>query len=1380
MIKFHFSVLPLLFLANLLSAGLGATQPSHSPAELGQWSAVPEEAVLKPSSPFVSDCFSLISSESDSIHLAFRCKSREGELPGNGERFRCVVVAPPGGIKSVTCEGSAPVLLKGGQRVLNATPPETISFNDRLNAESIGEYRGARLIQVEFRPVTTLSGIPGVDSALIETATIHLFCASPFATVRPVNPLLIKTLSPFVVNAEDLPCCLHPRASTGQPPIPPAWFQPALKIRTSREGWHSIPAEQVIEKLGKGIPFEALTFTCRAPLFSLETGTNLDAGQETGINPHDLKSTLFLQRKNKEDHAAGPLEPGDEIIFYAPATVSPTDPKECFWLSSGGLAPQPPDTPPEPATGLPVHATGVIHLRIGEDRVFAEGGERTLQQARFWVDQAFENDRGNEIHIPLPPLWAASSQPVQGSFNLLFGSSLKEGYSQEDSLKQDECAIMAGDSTCAYVQSSGKDEIGIRLQFTLEAGKSRSPLAIKYQPADKPRNPLYLDSLELSMSQPLIWQGTNCAYSWPGPVPGVFRIQAPPELSPPMVFALQYDGEWLRLEPQREGSFLQVVSLHPIRELHLAGEFQPVDNISLYHPPQWLAQHPQADQLVISPTVFKEQLNQLIEMDNQRGFKSAWIDLEQIFDLFSGGQFSPFGLRNFLGWVEKNWADPQPFSVLLAGDSTWDFWDRFALNGKVPNWTPSLHTDIHPDFPNDLWFIEGAPNDRIGNWFLGRIPCQTVRHLEDYLSKRKRQVNLHSRQSPTRIVWVTDDNPPFEKHSTETFHQSLPLSRRLDHIRVRDYPFVDNFYYGIHLSRIREEARKASAPLDYGKISPECNQAVRASLSQGASLFIYFGHSGLNVLGHERILFGGGSKFSDIPSLTNQDCCPLAFMMTCDVGRFDFVEIPKWSVGLAEELLFSPHGGCLGLVTSSGRGLPSDHLALLKSCLDLHVRAGIGEFGAILWGGKIQCLLAGMPNQAVEMFNLFGDPLEEVQSLPSLLLLPQGLKWNPDGSLAVRFSLPEDFRQMRVKACWQVGDDMREDFSWNQPEQISAGVYEVTLPEARDLKKLLLGAFIESASAPSGMQAGWLGIDLEDIPRPGWNDPQPSGLPNLVVSEDRIHFEKDSPRSGETIFIQASVVNSGTATARDVRVAAFSNDDKPLPNFANYPGARIERLSPGEEKRVRLRWDLWEGTGLKEIVVKADPEKTIAETDENDNAAHKSIRILEKADLGWGLIRETTEAHVDFSRIRPVPASWVADPTHAELGSLAAFRALLAPADRAAILEVPLCNFGETRSVTCSLLYRYWGEDESGKFFETDAPRIAPLLPVAHPLNPKAVPVLLVPGVRRIELEIDPDGIVDETTRANNILTIVPPATLWDGLPMQHQKRTFPEALRRF
>ncbi|MBK7497175.1 MAG: hypothetical protein IPI28_17910 [Candidatus Omnitrophica bacterium] len=118
--------------------------------------------------------------------------------------------------------------------------------------------------------------------------------------------------------------------------------------------------------------------------------------------------------------------------------------------------------------------------------------------------------------------------------------------------------------------------------------------------------------------------------------------------------------------------------------------------------------------------------------------------------------------------------------------------------------------------------------------------------------------------------------------------------------------------------------------------------------------------------------------------------------------------------------------------------------------------------------------------------------------------------------------------------------------------------------------------------------------------------------------------------------------------------------------------------------------------------------------------------------------------------------------------------------DRAAILEVPLCNFGETRSVTCSLLYRYWGEDESGKFFETDAPRIAPLLPVAHPLNPKAVPVLLVPGVRRIELEIDPDGIVDETTRANNILTIVPPATLWDGLPMQHQKRTFPEALRRF
>jgi len=118
--------------------------------------------------------------------------------------------------------------------------------------------------------------------------------------------------------------------------------------------------------------------------------------------------------------------------------------------------------------------------------------------------------------------------------------------------------------------------------------------------------------------------------------------------------------------------------------------------------------------------------------------------------------------------------------------------------------------------------------------------------------------------------------------------------------------------------------------------------------------------------------------------------------------------------------------------------------------------------------------------------------------------------------------------------------------------------------------------------------------------------------------------------------------------------------------------------------------------------------------------------------------------------------------------------------DRAAIIEVPLSNFGETSSSTTTLEIQYWREGESKPVLSSQAVVIPPIQPALGGLHPKRVPVLLVPQCDRVEIEVDPDGGVDERTRNNNTLKIVPPEGFWDRMPVLRQQRTAPKTLERF
>ena len=1360
------------------------------------WQVVPASAVIERKPPFASECFRSIGSNDKQIFLRFEWGSGKRPFPPQGERFRCLIVAPAGGVVSSSCENDGIHYLKSGVLITPATPPLDAEKTERLKAEFLGEYRGAELVRIEFKPSSPVYGNQEVDTSFVSSATLTLNLKRPFNDPRPVDDLALRAFQMVVANPENLPRCLpqlDKKKGIGDDRLA-LWRRPIVKIRTSSSGWYGIPVNRLKSLLGESVRVETLRLNRRAPMIETPASSK-DPEDETRI--YDTLEPYGIQARKKPGGNGESQDFVEMFVFHADLSTSFSDPRECYWLTAGTTetSHEKIQGPGMYSIGLPnsmAVTTATVECVVGKDRVFVEGGLRTNEQANFWVDCEFPKESSEPLKVPLPRWIEDATQPVEGRLRVIFGSVMKETYSAEDQLKQGDLAVGIGDATLAYSLEKNPDGYGNTVCFQIPQGVSDEFLNIRHSPSTPLRNPLYFNDLHLRGTTSMIWSGTDVIYQQPSSS-RLALIDRCGDGVLPLAFGKTQEGKWMILDAHRNGQ--QIVLLPGLlqggsfSDIHLIRSLKEVDEMVPFHLPAWVDSPPQAQQLVIAPAVFQKEVNALITDAARRGLRYVSIDLGEIFDLFSGGQFSPFAVRNFLAWAETVWPDPQPSSVLMVGDSSWDTWGRFPQSKQIPNWTPSYHTPQHPDYASDFWFVEGSPRDRIANWFFGRMPCQTTSQLEGYLRKLAMQ---GKRSVSQRLIWVTDDNPPFEKNTEDVYLQALPLSFQLDHIRIRDYPFVDNFYYGVHLAKIREEARKTSAPLDYGKISPACNETIRKSLNKGAAVFVYFGHSGLNVLGHERVLFGGGSKFSDIPGLTNLEQSPLAFLMTCDVGRYDFVEIPKWSIGLAEEMLFHGEGGCMALFTSTGRGLPSDHLSLLKGCLDLALRGEVHQPGPMMWGGKVECLQTGIPNQSVDMFTLLGDPLYRCPLPRSRFIRPLRIRWSRDGTLEVNVDISPLLEDLSTPApktvcCWQVGDDLREENSWQDLPVSPEGTIQLALPKAHDLEKVFLGISLNDNgnSMDKGRNdnvMGNLAFDLNGFERPDWAVSMEEGAkPDLTLDIDRVLFENYSPRNGETIFIRATVMNEGRRTAENVTVKGFAGPEKKaLLNFANYPETKIRRIDPGQTETVRLRWDWWEGTGTQTVMVTADPDNAIAEISETNNGASKTIHILEKADLGWGLVHDVTAAQVDFSRVSSVPAGWIIDPTKANLGPSAPFRALLHNMDRAAIIEVPLSNFGETWSSTTTLEIQYWREGERKPDLSSQAVVIPPIQPALGGLHPKRVPVLLVPRCDRVEIEVDPDGGVDEKTRANNTIKIIPPSGFWEKMPVLRQQRTAPRTLERF
>jgi hypothetical protein len=124
---------------------------------------------------------------------------------------------------------------------------------------------------------------------------------------------------------------------------------------------------------------------------------------------------------------------------------------------------------------------------------------------------------------------------------------------------------------------------------------------------------------------------------------------------------------------------------------------------------------------------------------------------------------------------------------------------------------------------------------------------------------------------------------------------------------------------------------------------------------------------------------------------------------------------------------------------------------------------------------------------------------------------------------------------------------------------------------------------------------------------------------DLVILPDSVNFESEHFRTGETVFINAIVKNQGDVPADNFQVQAFR--DKPwdaskiLKPFFPGDSQKFNALQPGEEQKVRLRWDFAQQAETLTVFVVANSNRTVREQDFSNNAAQASLQINSHTNL---------------------------------------------------------------------------------------------------------------------------------------------------------------------
>lgn len=376
---------------------------------------------------------------------------------------------------------------------------------------------------------------------------------------------------------------------------------------------------------------------------------------------------------------------------------------------------------------------------------------------------------------------------------------------------------------------------------------------------------------------------------------------------------------------------------------------------------------PPVDFIIISPKEFLTQANELKSYrESHDSLHTVVVNINQIYNEFSGGVSDVMAVRDFLRFAQKNWfylntpTDTiRPRYVLLFG---WGHYDYKNISTTLPNWIPPYETaeSVYQDgsYTSDDNFAFLNPGDNRISIAIGRLPVHSQQEAEVAVNK----IISYETKSPldpwrNRLTFVADDGftsarggsmgddgSEHTDNSDEVANAHTPDSFEKNKIYIVEYPTVNTAT---------------------GRRKPAAAKDIIDAFNQGTLIINYVGHGNEHVWAHEYIFTDDES----VPQLTNRDRLSFLIDATCDFARYDDPQ----ALSCGEQILTMEQGGVIAEVSAS-RAVWSleNHELNDKLCDCLFQRDTLGtplRIGDAMW------LMKQTQNgQNDKKYHLLGDP----------------------------------------------------------------------------------------------------------------------------------------------------------------------------------------------------------------------------------------------------------------------------------------------------------------------------------------------------------------------------------------------------------------------
>lgn len=329
-------------------------------------------------------------------------------------------------------------------------------------------------------------------------------------------------------------------------------------------------------------------------------------------------------------------------------------------------------------------------------------------------------------------------------------------------------------------------------------------------------------------------------------------------------------------------------------------------------------------------------------------YQATVVDVQDIYDEFSGGLIDPMAIRAFVKYAVDNWAVP-PVFVTLLGDGTYDHKNNSGVSHT--NWIPPYQDG---ESTYDEWYVRIVGGDRLPDAAVGRLSVQTLDEanaLVDKLITYDREPELGPWQAQALLVADDVTNPQIPAHFESYFVNDAEFLWKND---LPDDLDVTKLYIG-------------SFQLE-GRTKPRARDAFIDLFNQGSLILTYLGHGNPEVLAHEQIFL----LSRDLDRIDNGRRMPFIYTAASQVGVFD----DPTKESMPETMVKRAGSGAIGFIAATRVGFHNSNMVLAKrfhrqmyQTERQHVPVGLA-----LMEAKQIVVVSGQDRTNIQRYSLFGDP----------------------------------------------------------------------------------------------------------------------------------------------------------------------------------------------------------------------------------------------------------------------------------------------------------------------------------------------------------------------------------------------------------------------